>query len=292
MFKKKQIKQVPAGQWREAWERLRRNKVSMAALVFLTVIILLAVFADLVVDYETVITINPNERMLGPSAQHWFGTDHMGRDLFGRVIHGARYSLVFGVACTALSLFGGCVLGASAAYFGGKVDMWICRVVDALMCIPYMLLALSLVAAMGSGFKSMTIAIVVASVPSFTRMIRSVVLTVVRQDYIEAARSCGAKDATIIFCHVLPNAIGPIIVNAMMNVAGLIMSAAGLSFIGMGIQPPDPEWGNMLSEATSWMRQSPHMIIFPGLAIVLTALCFNLLGDGLTEALDPRQSES
>ena len=289
--KKKQITKVEAGQWREAWGRLSRNKVSMVALAFLILIILLAVFADVIVDYETVITINAEERMLTPSAEHWFGTDHMGRDLFGRVIHGARYSLLFGVICTSMSLFGGCVLGATAAYFGGKIDLWITRIVDALMCIPYMLLSLSLVAAMGSGFKSMMLAMIIASVPSFTRMIRSVVLTVVRQDYIEAARSCGVKDTTIIFCHVLPNAIGPIIVNAMMNVAGLIMSAASLSFIGMGIQPPAPEWGNMLNEGTSWMRQCPHMIIFPGLAIVLTALCFNLLGDGLTEALDPRQSE-
>lgn len=289
--KKKEITLVEPGQWREAWYRLRQNKVSMVALFFLIVIILLAVFADLIVDYQTIITLDPNQRLLAPSAEHWFGTDDMGRDLFGRVIHGARYSLVFGVVCTAVSLLGGSILGATAAYFGGKIDIWICRIMDALMCIPYTLLALSLVAAMGSGFRSMTIAIIVASVPSFTRMIRSVVLTVVQQDYIEAARSCGVKDATIIFCHVLPNAIGPIIVNAMMNVAGLIMSAAGLSFIGMGIQPPAPEWGNMLSEATKWMRQYPHMIIFPGLAIVLTALCFNLLGDGLTEALDPRQSE-
>lgn len=289
--KKKIVTNAEPGQLHEIWRRFCKNKVSLVALAFLIVIILFALFADLIVDYQTIITINPTERLLGPSSQHWFGTDHMGRDLFGRVIHGARYSLIFGVVCTALSLFGGCVLGATAAYFGGKVDTWIMRVVDALMCIPYMLLALSLVAALGSGLESMTIAIVVASVPSFARMIRSVVLTVVQQDYIEAARSCGARDLTIIFCHVLPNAIGPIIVNAMMNVAGLIMSAAGLSFIGMGIQPPAPEWGNMLSEATSWMRQSPHMIIFPGLAIVLTALCFNLLGDGLTEALDPRQAD-
>lgn len=289
--KKKIVTNTEPGQWREIWRLFCKNKVSVAALIFLIIIIFFALFANVIVDYQTVITPNPQERLLGPSLEHLFGTDHMGRDLFGRVIHGARYSLMFGVVCTSLSLFGGCVLGATAAYFVGKVDTWIMRVIDALMCIPYMLMALSLVAAMGSGLKSMTIAIVVASVPSFTRMIRAVVLTVVRQDYIEAARSCGVKDRDIIFYHVLPNAIGPIIVNAMMNVAGLIMSAAGLSFIGMGIQPPTPEWGNMLSEATSWMRQSPHMIIFPGLAIVLTALCFNLLGDGLTEALDPRQAE-
>ena len=262
MFGKKKeiVTNVEPGKWHEVWRIFKKNKVSVAALVFLTIIILLAVFADFIVDYDTLIMPNPQAILEGPSMEHWFGTDHMGRDLFGRVIHGARYSLMFGVVCTSLSLFGGCVLGATAAYFGGKIDTWIMRVIDALMCIPYMLMALSLVAAMGSGMKSMTIAIVVASVPSFTRMIRSVVLTVVRQDYIEAARSCGVTDREIIFHHVIPNAIGPIIVNAMMNVAGLIMSAAGLSFIGMGIQPPTPEWGNMLSEATSWMRQSPHMI--------------------------------
>lgn len=287
--KKKLVMEVAPSQWRLMWERLRKNRVCMVVIALLCVIAFCAVFADVIANYNTkALAQNVQERMQGPSAAHWFGTDAQGRDLFARIIHGARYSLIFGVVCTALSLCGGCLLGATAAYFGGKVDAVIVRIVDAMMSVPYMLLALSLVAALGTGLKSMIIAIVVANVPSYTRMIRAVVLTVVRQDYIEAARSAGTRDLTIIFRHVLPNAIGPIVVNATMSVAGLIMSAASLSFIGMGIQPPTPEWGNMLSEAITWMRQAPHVVIVPGVAIVITALCFNLLGDGLTDALDPR----
>ena len=286
---KRVVTEAGPGQWALMWERLRRNKTAMVALVVLLIIIFCAIFADVIADYETKVLLqDASQRLQGPSLQHWFGTDAFGRDLFARTIHGARYSLIFGVVCTAISLCAGCILGSVAAYFGGVVDAVIVRVVDAMMSIPYTLLALSLVTALGTGLKGMIIAIVVANVPSFTRMIRSVVLTVVRQDYIEAARASGSSDIAIIFTHVLPNAIGPIVVNATMSVAGLIMSAAGLSFIGMGIQPPAPEWGNMLNEAISWMRQAPHVVIVPGVAIIITALCFNLLGDGLTDALDPK----
>ena len=286
---KRVVTEAGPGQWALMWERLRRNKTAMVALVVLLIIIFCAIFADVIANYETKVLLqDASQRLQGPSLQHWFGTDAFGRDLFARTIHGARYSLIFGVVCTAISLCAGCILGSVAAYFGGVVDAVIVRVVDAMMSIPYTLLALSLVTALGTGLKSMIIAIVVANVPSFTRMIRSVVLTVVRQDYIEAARASGSSDIAIIFTHVLPNAIGPIVVNATMSVAGLIMSAAGLSFIGMGIQPPAPEWGNMLNEAISWMRQAPHVVIVPGVAIIITALCFNLLGDGLTDALDPK----
>lgn len=153
------------------------------------------------------------------------------------------------------------------------------------------LLTLALVAVIGSGLTSLTVAITISSVPGFTRMTRSVVLSVVQQDFVEAARSCGTKDRDIILFHVIPNAVGPIIVNGMMNIAGIIMSAAGLSYIGMGINPPTPEWGSMLSEATQFMRTTPHVVIFPGIAIVVTALCFNLVGDGLADAIDPRQRD-
>lgn len=287
---KKLVKNTNPTQGQLIWERFCQNKMSMCALGVLIIIIIIALFADVIADYESrAIAQNVLERMQPPSAEHWFGTDNLGRDLFARVIHGARYSMIFGIGCTALALFGGCVFGATAAYFGGKIDSIICRIMDTFMCIPFMLMALSLVSALGTGLKSMTIAMVVASVPSFTRMIRSIVLTVVRQDYIEAARSCGSNHVSIIFKHVLPNAMGPIIVNATMNIAGLILSAAGLSFIGMGIQPPNPEWGYMLSEAMPYMRRAPHLVIFPGLAIIITALCFNLLGDGLADAFDPKR---
>lgn len=290
LFKKKKLVNANPTQGQLIWERFCQNKVSMCAFIVLILIILVAVFADVIVNFETgALAQNVQERMQGPSKEHWFGTDNLGRDMFARVVHGARYSMIFGIVCTALALFGGCIFGATAAYFGGKVDSIICRVMDTFMCIPFMLMALSLVSALGTGLVSMMIAMVIASVPSFTRMVRSIVITVVRQDYIEAARSCGSSHVSIIFSHVLPNAMGPIIVNATMNVAGLILSAAGLSFIGMGIQPPNPEWGYMLSEAMPYMRVAPHLVVFPGLAIIITALCFNLLGDGLADAFDPKR---
>lgn len=294
MFRKKKtiVTQLRPNQWRDTWKRLMQNKAAMVGLCFIVLILILALFADVIADYNNVALAQyPLERLQGPSPAHWLGTDAFGRDLFARIIHGARYSLAFGVICTGLALLGGCILGATSAFFGGKVDNVIMRIMDAMMCIPAILLSLSLVSALGQGLQNMMIALVIANIPSFTRMIRSVVLTVVTQDYIEAARSCGVRSHDIIFRHVLPNAIGPIIVNAMMSVAGFIMSAAGLSFIGMGIAPPAPEWGNMLSEAVSSMRLYPHVVIVPGVAIVLTALSFNLLGDGLTDALDPRLQE-
>lgn len=289
---KKTKKDMSSSPWQDMWFRLRRNKAAMFGLVVISIIFLLALFADVIADYDTqVIATNPTERLQGPSAQHIFGTDAAGRDLFFRIVHGARYSLTFGVVCTAVALFLGALLGASAAFFGGKVDTVITFIVDAIICIPSMLLSLSLVAVLGAGFTNLLIAITVTAVPGFTRIIRSIVLGIVRQEYIEAARAIGVSSTRTIFFHVLPNAIGLIIVNATMNVAGRIMSAAGLSFIGMGIQPPDPEWGAMLNDSMTYLRTYPHIVVFPGLAIVLTAMSFNLLGDGLSEALDPRMKD-
>ena len=290
--RKKTVDASAEKQWKLIFSRFCEDKVAVTALIVILVIILVAIFADVIADYKTMaLAQNATMRLKPPSPEHWFGTDHMGRDVFARVIHGARYSLIYGIGCTILSLFFGCLFGATAAYYGGTVDGIICRIMDSLLCIPFTLLALTLVTVIGTGLRSMVIAIVFANIPSYTRMIRSVVLTVVQQDYIRAAKSCGTKDLVIIFRHVLPNAIGPIIVNSTMSIAGLIMSAAGLSFIGMGINPPTPEWGNMLSEAMKVMRQSPHVVLFPGIAIVITALAFNLLGDGLADAFDPRRRQ-
>lgn len=279
-------------QFADVWFRLKKNKPAMCGLFVITVIVLLAIFADVIADYDTmVIAQYPAEKLQGPSLKHFFGTDAYGRDIFARVIHGARYSLMFGVVCTAVSLAGGALIGAAAAFFGGRVEDIIMRILDTLACIPAMLLTLSLVSAFGAGLRSLMLAISIGSIPSFARMVRSVVLTVVRQDYIEAAKATGVGTFRTIVFHVFPNAIGIIIVDATMNIAGLIMSAASLSYIGMGIQPPAPEWGAMLSEAQSLMRMYPHTVLFPGMAIVITALSFNLLGDGLSEALDPRMKD-
>ncbi len=292
MKKKKVVLNNKQSQIADVWFRLRKNKTAMVGLFIIIIILFFALFADFIADYDTkVIEQNPVERLQGPSFKHIFGTDAYGRDLFARIVHGARYSLSFGVVCTIISLIGGGILGATSAFFGGKVDNIIMRILDAFMCIPAMLLSLSLVSALGPGLENIMIAISISSIPGFARVIRSVVLTVVREEYIEAARACGVSTTRTIILHVLPNAIGPIIVNATMNVAGLIMAAAGLSFIGMGIQPPSPEWGAMLSEAQIYMRLYPHLVFVPGLAIVITALSFNLLGDGLSEALDPRMKD-
>lgn len=280
------------GQWSGVWRRLRRNKSAMFGLAVLVLIFAAALSADLIADYDTkVLAQDPSQRLQTPSLRHPFGTDQFGRDVFARIVHGARYSLAFGVVCTLLAVGGGAVLGSASAFFGGRVDDIIMRAMDAVMCIPGALLSMAMVASLGPGFQNMLIAIGIASIPPFSRIVRSAVLTVVQQDYIEAAKASGVGTARIILLHVVPNAIGTVIVNAMMSVAGLIIGAAGLSFIGMGIQPPAPEWGAMLSESTGYMRLFPHVVIAPGMAILMTALCFNLLGDGLAEALDPRLRE-
>lgn len=290
MKKKKEIKAVPKGHFADICRSFSRNKPAMVALIILLVIVFVAIFADVIVDYETKVLLqDPRMRLLPPSPEHWLGTDGFGRDLLARVIHGARYSLFFGITCTAISLAIGCFLGAAAAYYGGLLDSIIMRITDTFMCIPFLLLALTIAAVGGPGLKTMTVAITVASVPGFTRMARSVVLSVASYDFIEAARACGTKDAAIIFGHILPNAIGPIIVNCMMNIAGIIMSAAGLSYLGMGIQPPTPEWGSMLAESMKYFRTYPHVALCAGIAIMITALCFNLVGDGLADAIDPKR---
>ena len=272
----------------EIWRRYKKNKAAMVGLVILIFIILIAVFADVIVPYEKCIEQVGSERLQGPSAAHWFGTDDLGRDLFARVIHGSRYSLLIGVSTSLMALAAGAILGASAGYFGGMVDNIICRITDVFMCVPPILLSLAVVAALGSNMKNLIIAITVSCIPGNIRLIRSVVLTVAEQDYVEAARSYGASHARIIFKYVLPNAMGPIIVNTTMAISDMILSAAGLSFIGMGIQPPSPEWGALLSNAQKYMFTSLCLLIFPGIFILLSSLSFNLVGDGLTDALDPK----
>lgn len=282
MTKKKQS-QLP-----EIWRRFKKNKAAVVGLLILAFILFIAIFADLIVPYEKCITQNGLERLSWPSSKHWFGTDEYGRDLFARVIHGSRYSLFIGVFTSLLALAAGAVLGGCAGYFGGKVDTIICRIVDVFMCVPPILLSLAVVAALGTSMRNLIIAITVSCIPGNVRLIRSVVLTVAEQDYVEAARSYGASHARIIFRYVLPNAMGPIIVNTTMAISDMILSAAGLSFIGMGIQPPSPEWGALLSCAESFMFTNVYMLLFPGMFILLSSLAFNLVGDGLTDALDPK----
>ena len=290
MWKKKKIVLPdPESQWSLVWNRYKKDKAAMVASVILLLIILLALSADLLFDYQIqALTLDVRNKNLTPSGEHWMGTDNFGRDILARVVFGSRYSLFFGIGCTAVSLLVGSLLGATAAYWGGWFDDLLMRFLDAWMCIPGMLLMLLMVAVLGTGLVPMMVALTISSIPGFTRIVRSVVLSIVEQDYIEAARISGVKDHVIIWKHVLPNAIGSIIVNGMMSISGTIMSAAGLSYIGMGIQPPIPEWGNMLNQSREYMREYPYLVTIPGIAIAISVFSINLVGDGLRDALDPK----
>ncbi len=282
------IKIKKQSQIKETWRRFKKNKKAIVGLVVIVIFILLAISADWISPYMNGITQNANERLLPPSAEHLFGTDAFGRDLFTRVIHGARISLAIGFITALISLTIGCILGSFSGYYGGIVDTIIMRFCDVFSTIPPILLMLAIVAALGPSLLNMLIAITISTVPYFVRFIRSVILTITEQEYIEAARAYGASDMRIVGKHILKNAIGPIIIQATMAMAGMILAAAALSFIGMGVQPPQPEWGVMLSDAKEYMRQSPYLLYFPGGAILLAALSLNLIGDGLRDALDPR----
>lgn len=272
----------------EIWRRMKKNKIAMVGLMMFSIIVLCTIFADLIVPYKAALTQNIGARLQSPSAMHWFGTDAYGRDIFARIIHGTRNSLIMGIGAVIVGISLGGLLGGATGYYGGIVDTVIMRVMDTIMSIPFMLLALSIVAALGPGLVNVLIALMLSQVPYYTRVIRSAILTVVGQDFIEAAKSCGTPGRYIILKHILPNAIGPVIVQATMSVGTMIIWAASMSFLGMGIQPPTPEWGSMLSEGKNYILTSPHLVIFPGMAIALTAFSLNLMGDGLRDALDPR----
>ena len=276
-------------QFVEVWKRLCRNKTAVLGLVIVALLTLMAILSPILIDYETqVIKTNYSEALQAPSADHWFGTDEMGRDILLRVMYGSTVSLSIGVVTVAVSLTVGLILGAAAGYFGGKTDMIIMRIMDIFLAIPGTLLAICIVASLGNSIPNLVIAQAVSSIPTFSRVVRGAVITARDADYVEAARAIGAKDATIIFHEVLPNSLAPIIVQTTLQVASVILSIAGLSFIGLGIPAPRPEWGAMLSGARAYIRDYSYMCLFPGLAIMTTILSLNLLGDGLRDALDPR----
>ena len=276
-------------QFVEVWKRLCRNKTAVLGLVIVALLTLMAILSPILIDYETqVIKTNYSEALQAPSADHWFGTDEMGRDILLRVMYGSTVSLSIGVVTVAVSLTVGLILRAAAGYFGGKTDMIIMRIMDIFLAIPGTLLAICIVASLGNSIPNLVIAQAVSSIPTFSRVVRGAVITARDADYVEAARAIGAKDATIIFHEVLPNSLAPIIVQTTLQVASVILSIAGLSFIGLGIPAPRPEWGAMLSGARAYIRDYSYMCLFPGLAIMTTILSLNLLGDGLRDALDPR----
>ena len=286
-MKKRETKKRSSGA-AEIWRRYRKSPTAMAGLAIIIVIVFFAVLADLITPYENGLKQVIEDRLQGPSLQHLFGTDDLGRDLFSRVIHGSRSSLALGICTTLIATLIGGFLGGISAYYGDKVDTIIMRLMDVINCIPATLMSLSIVAALGPGIRNLIIAITVSRVPTFVRVIRSAVLNIVNQEYIEAAKAGGTRDLRNLLRHVYPNALSPIIVQCTMSVSQLILQASGLSFLGMGVQPPDPEWGALLNSAREFMRTAPHLMIFPGIAIILAAMAFNLIGDGLRDALDPR----
>ncbi|OPZ56907.1 MAG: Glutathione transport system permease protein GsiD [Synergistetes bacterium ADurb.Bin520] len=223
-----------------------------------------------------------------PSAQFWLGTDEFGRDILSRIIYGARISLMVGFISVGIAMCVGGVLGAVAGYYGGRTDNLIMRAMDILLSIPSILLAIAIAASLGPGLFNLMIAVGIAAIPQYARIVRGSVLSIRGQEFVEAARAVGSSDARIIFKHILPNCMAPIIVQGTLGVATAILVAAGLSFIGLGTQPPIPEWGAMLSGGRSYIRDYPYMTLFPGIAIMLTILALNFVGDGLRDALDPK----
>lgn len=272
----------------DIWRCLCRNKAAMTGLIIVLIIVLLAVFAGVICDYDMVVKQDTLARLQPPNKEHWLGTDHLGRDIFARMIYGARVSIGVGFLVVLISASLGGIIGSISALLGGRLDNLIMRLVDIFTCIPSMLMTLAMVAALGPGLRNLTVALCIIMTVGFIRVVRAAVLSIVNQDFISAARASGFSTWKIAVRHVLPNAMGIIIVEGAMSVAGAILSIAGLSFLGLGIQPPSPEWGAMLNEGRTYMRTFPYMIVFPGIAIILSALAMNLLGDGLRDAFDPR----
>ncbi|WP_350343477.1 ABC transporter permease [Proteinivorax tanatarense] len=274
-------------QWGEVWKRLRKNKAAIVGMIIIGVLVFTAIFAPYIAPYHYD-DQNPEVRRQGPSADHIFGTDHFGRDVFSRVVYGSRISIQVGFVAVGVAMVVGGMLGAIAGYYSGKIDNVIMRIMDVFMAIPGILLAIAIAAALGPGLVNVMIAVGIGSVPRYARIVRASVLSIRDQEFVEAARATGANDLRIIVKYILPNCMAPIIVQGTLGVAEAILSAAGLSFIGLGIELPRPEWGAMLSEAQDYIRTDWHMSVFPGLAIMITIFGLNLLGDGLRDALDPR----
>ena len=269
------------------WRRLKKSKTAMLGLGIIAVIVFMAVFADLVAPYPYDIP-DATAIFQYPSWEHIMGTDDFGRDIFSRVIYGARVSLVIALMPVTISIACGVTLGVTAAYFGGSYETVIMRLLDGFMAIPSLLLAISISSALGNGQLQTAIAIAISNIPTFARVSRASVITVKETEYVEAARSIGARNGRIILKHILPNALSPIFVQATLSIVNAILTIAMLSFIGLGIEPPTPEWGSMLSLGRAYIRDFWPIVTFPGVMIMVTVISFNMLGDGLRDALDPR----
>lgn len=274
-------------QFQETWKRLSKNNLALIGLGILLLLVLVAIFADVIAPYP-LDKQDYNATLQGPSWEHIMGTDEYGRDIFSRVIYGSRISLYVGFVSLLMGAFVGCIFGAIAGYFGGITDQITMRCLDVLNSIPQVVLAIAISATIGGGITSAVAAVAISSIPTFARVVRAATMTVRDQEFVEASFSLGGTNSHIIAKHIFPNILSPIIVQATLGIGKSILLCSSLSFLGLGVQPPTPEWGSMLSSARTFMRDYPHMVIAPGLAIMLTVLALNLFGDGLRDALDPK----
>lgn len=275
------------GPWVEAWRTFRKSKLAVLGTFIVVFFILLAIIGPFIAPHGYNDQMLQN-RLLPPSAEHWFGTDDLGRDIFSRILHGARLSLFVGFAAVVLSAIVGSFLGIISGYFGGWLDTIISRLFDIMLAFPSILLAIAIVSILTPSLQNALIAISIINVPTFGRLIRSRVLSVKQEEYIVAARAIGMKNSRILWRHILPNSMTPVIVQGTLSVATAILECAALGFLGLGAQRPSAEWGTMLSDARMFLLNAPWAMIFPGLAIMLTVIGFNLMGDGLRDALDPK----
>ena len=273
----------------EVWHQFRRNKGAMVGSAIVLIIVFVALFADVFLDYDTqVVGQNVAERLQWPSARHWFGTDELGRDIFFRVLYGTRFSCSVGLVAVTIGLVIGVTLGAIAGFYGGTLEEVIMRSTDILGAVPNMLMAIVIVSVLGQSIWNLMLAVGITSVPQFVRITRAAVLTVRNQEYVEASKAIGLSNRRIIFKHILPNCLSPIIVQATLRVASAIISASSLSFLGLCVPAPSPEWGALLSGGRKYIRDYSYMTLFPGLAIMITVLALNMMGDGLRDSLDPK----
>ena len=271
----------------EVWRRFRKNKRAVVGGILVIIILLSGIFAPFLTPYEPNVQ-NRMEINKGPSWEHLCGTDNYGRDIFTRILYGARISMIVGWIAVLTSCLLGGTLGAIAGYYGGKVDNVIMRFMDIFLAIPNILLNISITAALGGGLVNMLIAMGISSTPTYCRTLRAEILKVRDQEFVKAARAAGASDMLIIVKHIIPNCLAPMIVRITMSIGSAILSCASLSFIGLGISPPTAEWGSMLASGREFIRTAPHICTFPGLAIMLTVLALNLMGDGIRDAFDPK----
>ncbi|WP_184663599.1 ABC transporter permease [Texcoconibacillus texcoconensis] len=272
---------------KKVYKKLKKNKTAMVGGILILFFIIVSIIGPVLTPFDPDAQDYTN-RLASPNADNWFGTDHHGRDIFTRIIHGTSITLYIGFSSVLLGSVAGTVIGIVSGYYGKKIDAILMRSMDVLLAFPGILLALAIVSILGGSLQNVIIAVAVFSIPVFARIVRGSTLAVKKLEYVDAVRALGASDFRIIFRHILPNIMSPIIVQATLRMATAILAASGLSFLGLGAQPPTPEWGAILSQGRNYMWDDPHYALFPGLAIVVVVLAFNLFGDGLRDALDPK----